>query len=112
MAISEPNKDVTPLCVGKTIEDATLALGNVDKIQCNLGELNDCFDEHNGKVDNVIKQLDSLNKTVKELENLTSYIKWLQRVEDLRYFSTALYTDFQQIALSVLNTVLLRGPVR
>ncbi|CAB4002313.1 RAD50-interacting 1-like, partial [Paramuricea clavata] len=83
LAISEPNKDIAPLCVGKTIEDANLVLGNVDKIQCNLGELNDCFDEHNGKVDNVIKQLDSLNKTVNELENLTSYIKWLQRVEDL-----------------------------
>jgi phage shock protein A len=84
LAISE-TKDVAPLCVGKTIEDAGLALENVDKIQCNLEELNSCVDEHNDKVDNVIKQLESLNNTVKELENLISYIKWIQQVEDLRY---------------------------
>jgi archaellum component FlaC len=85
LAISKNNKDVAPLCVGKTIEDAGLALENVDKIKCNLEELNTNVDEHNDKVNTIIKQLDGLNNTVKELENLISYINWLQKVEDLRY---------------------------
>ena len=73
------------MCVGKTIEDANLALENVDKIHCNLKELNSKVDGHNDKVNSVIKQLDALNNTVKELENLISYINWLQRVEGIRY---------------------------
>ena len=84
LAASESSSSA-PVCVGKTIEDASLALENVDKIQCNLEELNSSVDEHNEKVDVVIEQLNSLNNTVKELEHLMSYIKWLQEVEDLRY---------------------------
>ena len=76
---------VAPLCVWKTIEDANLALESVDRIQCDLDMLNSSVDKHNEKVKGVIEQLSSLNSTVKELENLMSYIKWLQKVENLRY---------------------------
>lgn len=85
MAAASESSSSAPVCVGKTVEDANLALENVDKIQCNLEELNSSVDEHNEKVDVVIEQLSSLNNTVKELEHLMSYINWLQKVEDLRY---------------------------
>lgn len=65
-----------------------MAIDDVDKMQRCLDELNSCVDEHNDKVDDVIKQLGGLNDTVKELEKLISYIKWLQRIEELRCFYT------------------------
>ena len=83
--ISESNNDVAPMCIGKTIEDAKLALENVDRLQSNFEELNNDVEQHNDRVVGLIKQLDDLNNTVKELENLISYIKWIQRVEELRY---------------------------
>ncbi|XP_028395357.1 RAD50-interacting protein 1-like [Dendronephthya gigantea] len=83
LAISESSKDVAPLCVGKTVEEANSALENVDKIQCSLEELNTRVGEHNDNVDDIMEQLESLNNTVKKLENLSSYIKCLHRVEQL-----------------------------
>ena len=85
MAKSESNKDVAPFCVGKTVEEANSALENVDKVQCSLEQLNARVGEHNNRADDIMKQLETLNNTVKELENLSSYIKCLHRVEQLRY---------------------------
>ena len=84
---------MTPSCVDRTLDEAREVLENVDITQSNLNELNNSVEEHNSNIHSLVNQLQSLNDTVKELQNLTCYIKWIQKVEDIRYYEFLFYKN-------------------
>lgn len=81
---SSNSTSIEQSCVDKAINEAKTALQNVDKVQFSLNELNSSIAEHNSNIHGLVNQLESLNNTVKELENLSSYMKWILKVENLR----------------------------